>query len=76
MATIYRYEYGQTARVASQAPPSIRPGERVAVVGMRTIDNALASRETGYPIGTPLYLIEYDDGSSREVPEQYIQASD
>lgn len=73
MVASYRYDHGQTARVVAHAPESLVPGEYVAVVGMRTVRQEVESSATGYPIGTRLYLIEYADGSSKEVAEEYIE---
>jgi hypothetical protein len=73
MEASYRYEYGQTVRVAAHAPQSLVPGEYVFVVGMYTVQQEQESSVTGYPIGTPLYTIEYPDGSSKVVTEEYIE---
>lgn len=72
MEASYRYDYGQRVRVAADAPQSLAPGSDVDVVGMRTVQREIESSTTGYPIGSRLYIIEYADGSSKEVPEKYI----
>lgn len=36
-------------------------------------DDASSPTGTLYPVGTVAYLIEYADGTSVEVPEQYIE---
>jgi len=69
----FRYHYGQTVRVSAHARKSFRPGELVAVVGMWKVSNNEQAHHTGHPVGTVLYLIEYDDGSSIEIPEEYIE---
>ena len=75
MATLFRFEYGQTVRIVASAPVVLRPGTIVAVVGMTKLqtcrDNDLLK---SLPKGTTIYLIEYADGSSVEVPEQYIES--
>lgn len=73
MDTSYRYEYGQTVRVTAHAPQSLVPGAYVAVVGMHMVQQEAESSATGYPIGTYLYTIEYPDGSSTDVTEEYIE---
>ena len=73
MNTPYRYKYGQTVRVTAHAPQSFAPGEYVAVVGMHTVWQETESSATGYPMGTLLYTIEYADGSSKEITEEYIE---
>lgn len=76
MGISYRYEYGQAVRVAAHAPISLMPGEDVAVVGMREVRGEKESIATGCPMGTHLYIIEYLDGSSKEVAEEYMEPSD
>jgi hypothetical protein len=55
--------WGDFVRVASAAPENLRPGEVGDVVGFR-----------GHPdqAGEILYTVEYGDGSSAEVPGQFL----
>lgn len=73
MTEIYRFDWGDTARIARNAPESYHPGTRVAIVGMWTVRNELEARAANCPIGTVLYTVEYDDGSSVELPEKYVE---
>ena len=69
----FRYDYGQTVRVSAHAPGAFRPGQLVAVVGMHRIERDDHALQMGHPVGTVLYTIEYDDGSSVQIPEEYIE---
>ena len=70
----FKFDYGQTAQVVESAPENVRPGTIVSVVGM-TWDKEGGDSPWGFfPAGTDFYLIEYEDGSSIEVPEEYIKA--
>jgi hypothetical protein len=73
MTESFRYDYGQTVRIVASAPASLRPGAEVAVVGMTKLDYARELLGVRHPVGTVAYLIEYADGTSVEVPEQYIE---
>lgn len=59
--TTFLYDWGETLRVVTTAPESFRLGQICSVCGMR---------EHG---GENLYLIEFSDGSSLEVPECYLE---
>ena len=73
MAKSFKYKHGQTVRVVTSAPVSLKPGTKVAVVGMTTLGQGRKVLNAFYPAGTDVYLIEYADGTSLEVPEAYIE---
>jgi len=54
------FERGAPVRVAAAAPAAFHPGHIASVLGFRLHQ------------GTPLYTIEYQDGSSVEVPGEYL----
>ena len=69
----FKYDYGQTARIVTHAPAGFRSQERVAVVGMRVVRRKNEATAAGHSVGTHLYTVEYSDGSSVEIPEEYIE---
>ncbi len=75
MPKSFKYEYGQTIRVVAFAPSSLKPGTDVAVVGMTKLGQEREIQNTFYPAGTDIYLIEYADGKSVEVPEKYLESA-
>ncbi len=74
MKNLFKYNYGQTVRIITSAPAFLGPGICVDVVGMTTLDHARKLFDTHYPVGTVFYLVEYVNGSSLEVPEEYIES--
>jgi hypothetical protein len=54
---------GDEVVVAAGAPPRFRPGARAWVVGVRTLG------------GEHLVIIEFEDGTSVEVPAAVIEAA-
>lgn len=56
------YDWGETVRVVTTAPEELHPGQTCAVCGMR-------QRE-----GTNLYLVEFQNGDSFEIPENNLEA--
>jgi hypothetical protein len=68
-----KFTWGDDARISDSAPPPLRPGEIVAVVGMRDIQEQKQATQLGVPVGTTLYLIEYSDGSSAEIPGDLLE---
>ena len=73
MQESFRYDYGQTVRTVATVPPPIKPGTEVSIVGMTKLDHPREIFNVFYPAGTDVYLIEYADGTSVEVPEEYIE---
>jgi hypothetical protein len=61
MNTNFIYDWGETVRVVTTAPEELRPGQVCSICGMREKD------------GTNLYLVEFQNGDSVEVPEAYLQ---
>lgn len=59
-------------RVAHGASASLRPGAFAEIVGIRSIDSSEQARDAGQPVGTKMYLLEFGDGETREVPEAWI----
>jgi len=64
--------WGDTVRVKADAPERFRAGALAAVCGIRVVETSLEATAACHPVGTTLYLIEYDDGSSVEVPGEWL----
>jgi hypothetical protein len=60
MSEIFKYDWGQEVCVTTTAPASMRPGQSGSVCGMR---------EKG---GSNIYIIEFSDGWSTEIPENFL----
>jgi len=69
----FRYEYGETVRIAASAHAPLTPGTEVDVVGMTQITHPRELLGTMCTRGAIAYLIEFADGSSIEVPEDCIE---
>ncbi len=69
----FRYDYGETVQIAASAPAPLKPGADVAVVGMTKILHPRELLGVMCSRGTIAYLIEFEDGSSMEVPEECIE---
>lgn len=69
----FKYDYGQTVRIALSAPAPLKPGTEVDVVGMTQITQPRELLGTMCSRGAIAYLIEFADGSSIEVPEDCIE---
>lgn len=69
------FTWGETVRVKTGAQPMRRPGAVAEVVGIRAVENEAQARQFEAPIGSDLYLIEFGDGTSMEIPEAWIEAA-
>jgi hypothetical protein len=52
----------------------MRPGAIAAVCAITEIENETQSKEFNAKIGSKVYLIEFGDGVSIEIPEAWIEA--
>ena len=69
-----KYDYGDTVYVSSNAPENFRPGVLGFICGMgeeKAADFGLASDPEAL---VNVYTVEYEDGSSMEIPEVYLDA--
>jgi hypothetical protein len=67
--------WGDTVRIKNDASQAMRPGSLAAVCGMREVETVEQAKQFGCAIGTTLYLIEFGDGSSIEVPEAFLEVA-
>jgi hypothetical protein len=65
-------DYGDDVRIAAEAPERYYPGARASACGFRVVASERESKAAGEPVGTPLWLVEFSDGSAREVPAHYL----
>lgn len=59
--------------VTEAAPVRFRPGQIAWAISCRTVENEVQAQAVGYPVGTLLYLIEYEDGADVEIPVGYLR---
>ena len=69
----FKYDYGETVRIATSAPSPLTPGDVAEVVGMIEMLQPRDILGTLCPKGTIAYQIEFPDGSCVEVTEICIE---
>lgn len=69
-----KLDFGAPVRTLPHIPIDYRPRERGWVCGVREVATESEAVAAGVRIGTVLYIIEFDDGSSMEIPEEYLAA--
>lgn len=67
--------WGDTIRIKMGASTESRPGALATVCGMREVETPEQSEQFGCPIGTTLYLVEFGDGTSDEIPEEFVEVA-
>ena len=70
------FNWGDGVTIKQSAPEQYRPGFQGCVCGKRTIDSAEIAAEFGAMIHSELYLIEFNDGETIEIPKFFILLSD
>ncbi len=66
------FTYNDTVKVVQKAPPQLRPGELASVVGMSSERDRSGEYLAQFPHGV-VYTIEFEDGSSVEVHESFLE---
>ena len=69
-----KFTWGDSVRTKVGAPESARPGADAEVVGVRTIEHADQAHEFGTAVGSHVCTIEFGDGASVEVGEDWLEA--
>ena len=67
--------WGDTVRIKQNASPEMRPGTLAAVCGIREVESTDQSEQFDCAIGTILYLVEFGDGESVEIPENFVEVA-
>jgi hypothetical protein len=71
-----KYDYGTTIRVSRSAPSEARPRANASVCGIRVLGAEQEILGRTEQAGTVLYLVEFGDGVSLEVPEHLLEPVD
>ena len=67
------FTWGDTVRIRADAPPQYQPGEVASVCGIREVETVEQERQFGSPVGSRLYLVEFENGDAIEVPEALLE---
>ncbi len=68
-----KFTWGSAVSVKKKAPQNYRPGEFASICGIDQITTQKEADELLCKKGEWIYTIEYEDGSSIEVPESYLE---
>lgn len=68
-----RFKWGDTVRIAAEAPDHFRPGHQGSVCGVRVVETEDHAQLTKEQIGTALLLVEFGDGQAVEIPERFLE---
>ncbi len=66
------FNYGDVVVIKQDAPLCYKPGSWGSICGVRTIDNLDTSQRFKQPLNSKLYLIEFDDGETLEIPQKFL----
>jgi len=69
------FTWGDSVRVKAEAPSEMRPGTLAAICAITEIEYEAQAKEYGAPIGSKVYLLEFGDGTSVEIPEAWVEAA-
>ena len=66
-----KFTWGDSVRIAEDAPANVRPGSSAEVVGVSERHERIGSYLNTFPSGI-VYTVEFADGSSAEVHEDHL----
>jgi hypothetical protein len=67
------FTWGDAVIVKPAAKAQFRPGSIAEIVGMRKVETKAQEKDFDASIGSALYLIEFQDGSSLEIPGALLE---
>jgi hypothetical protein len=70
-----KFTWGDAVLVKKSAPKNYHPGEFASICGMNRIITQKGADKLLCKKGEWIYIIEYEDGSSMEVPESFLYSS-
>lgn len=68
-----QFTWGETVKIAIDAPKAYKPGELAEICSMWEIETFENSKRRGEPVGTVIYSIEFGDGTLIEIPDRYLE---
>lgn len=68
-----KFTWGDAVLVKKNAPPCLHPGEFASICGINQITFEETAKSFFTTVDDWLYIIEFEDGSSIEVPECYLE---
>jgi len=66
------FKEGDAVRVIPSAPFGFRPGAGGSVCGSRLLEKETDIQHRSEAKGTRLYLVEFGDGYTTEIPDRYL----
>jgi hypothetical protein len=71
-----KFPWGSDVRTRPGIPMEFRSCEQGWVYGCREVENESQAEASGFPVGTILYIVEFEGGDSLEIPEEYLASFD
>lgn len=68
------FECGEIVIIKQTAPQYYKPGSIGSICGIRTIDSKEVASQFGQAIGSELYLVEFNNGDSLEIPKVFLSS--
>lgn len=67
-----RFDWGESVEVDERAPSEFSPGKIGEVCGIHKVESHSESSAFNQPIGTVVYTIEFSNGNSAEIPQEFL----
>lgn len=66
------FDYGDTVLIDDKASERFNTGRYGSICGIYTIENIETATRYLQPIGSTLYLVEFNDGKTLSIPELFL----
>lgn len=66
------FKWGDAVQIKENAPSKFMPSDIGSVCGIRRFEMDDALENSGHPLESYLYLVEFSNGEAIEVPELYL----
>ena len=67
------FYWGDNVSVRQSAPKMFRPGSVGVICGIRLVDTEDLMKIFGQKLNSEVYLVEFGDGESIEIPTRFLQ---
>lgn len=72
--SVAKFAYGDVLQILTNSPQEFKKrGEKGSVCGIDVIHSEEQQKRYSQPFGTVIYLLEFCDGTSLEVPELHVE---
>ncbi len=68
----FNFDWGDPVMIKQNAPQCYKPGSQGCICGIRIIDSKEIAQQFDQIIGSELFLVEFNNGETLEIPKNFL----